>query len=95
MSALTLLARGKPCFIRLPTICNGNAETTVLAHYRLSGISGTGLKPPDIVACPSCSDCHDAADRRRYTDLDREYVRLAHAEGILRWLAWLAGEDHI
>ena len=45
MSALTKLARGRACQVRLPGICNFNAETTVLAHYRLAGICGVGFKP--------------------------------------------------
>lgn len=27
----------------------------------------------------------DAIDRRRYMDLDREHVQLAHYRGVLRW----------
>jgi hypothetical protein len=81
---LRKLARGKPCMVRLPEICNGNPETTILAHPRLAGITGIGMKAPDEIGAWSCSDCHDAIDRRTHTDLDRDYVRLAHYEGILR-----------
>lgn len=89
MSALTKLCRDQPCYVRLPGICNGNPETTVPAHVRLIGVSGMGIKAPDILACPACSDCHDAIDRRRYMDLDRDYVRLAHHEALARWQAEL------
>lgn len=82
-------ARGQPCQIRLPGVCNGNPETTVLAHYRLIGISGLGLKSPDQIAAFACSNCHDAVDRRRFTDLDFTQVRLAHAEGVFRTWALL------
>ena len=41
------LAKGKPCLVRLPG-CNGNRETTILAHYRLSGYCGVGMKPDDV-----------------------------------------------
>jgi hypothetical protein len=37
-------ARGRGCMIRLPGICNHNSETTVLAHVRLAGVSGMGIK---------------------------------------------------
>lgn len=84
------LARDKPCMVRLPGICNGNPETTVLAHYRLAGTCGTGMKPPDECACPACFECHQAIDRRAHLDLDYEFVRLAHAEGVIRWIAWRA-----
>ena len=82
-------ARNQPCMIRLEGICNGNAETTVLAHFRQIGISETGLKPPDLCAAWACSDCHDAVDRRRHLDLDREFVQLAHLRGVVRTQATL------
>lgn len=69
--------------VRLPDICNGNSETTVLAHYRLVGISGMSMKSPDIIASWACSSCHDEVDRRTRR-LERDYVLLAHAEGVFR-----------
>ena len=57
-------ARGKMCTLRL-SCCNGNPETTVLAHYRRFGWGGMGLKPHDILGCFACSACHDAIDGRR------------------------------
>lgn len=87
MSNLRKLAKGRECQIRLPDCCNGDPETTVLAHYRLIGISGMGMKSPDEIAAFACSNCHDAVDRRRYKDFDFDYVRLAHAEGVFRtWM---------
>lgn len=76
-------ARGKPCMIRLPG-CDGGGETTVLAHYRLAGYCGTGLKPPDELAAWACVSCHDAVDGRRNTGLPRAELLLAHAEGVMR-----------
>lgn len=86
---ITESARGQDCLVRLPGVCNRNPETTVFAHIRLAGISGVGLKAPSILGAYACSDCHDAIDRRRYLDLDRDYVRLAHFEGMARTLARL------
>ena len=85
MSALRNAARGKACQVRLPC-CNGNPETTVSAHYRLAGTCGVGMKPPDELAADACSACHDECDgrTRRY---ERDFVRLAHAEGVLRTIA--------
>lgn len=60
MTDLRKLAAGKECQVRLPGICNKNPETTVLAHVRMSGISGTGLKAADVLASWACSACHDA-----------------------------------
>ena len=86
---LTKLARGRECQIRLPNVCNFDPETTVLAHYRLIGISGMGLKAHSILGSWSCSACHDAVDRRTHTDLEFDFVRLAHAEGVFRTIAKL------
>lgn len=67
---LRKLARGKECTIRLPGICNGNAETTVLAHFRLTGISGIGMKSPDLIGAWACSDCHRYVDTHKEAALD-------------------------
>jgi hypothetical protein len=85
-------AKGRNCMVRLPNICNFNNETTVLAHYRLAGISGMGIKSDDLIGAWACSACHDAIDRRSNTDLDRDYVRLAHLEGVVRTIATLRKE---
>ena len=85
-------ARGRGCMVRIPEVCNYNSETTVLAHYRLAGVSGIGMKSPDILGAWACSACHDAIDRRAHTDLDRDYVRLLHLEGMARTLAQLNRE---
>lgn len=83
MANLRKAARGKECQIRIPNICNGNAETTVGAHYRMVELCGTGMKPDDIFMADGCSACHDEVDRRtQYTDYD--YARLCHAEGVFR-----------
>jgi hypothetical protein len=78
--------------VRIPEVCNHNSETVVLAHYRLAGVSGIGMKSPDILGAWACSSCHDAIDRRAHTDLDRDYVRLLHLEGMARTLAQLNRE---
>jgi Protein of unknown function (DUF1364) len=62
MSSLRTKAKGRPCQIRIPGICNGDPETTVGCHYRLGGISGIGLKSPDLLIAWGCSACHQAID---------------------------------
>ena len=81
--------------IRLPGVCNHNSETTVLAHVRLAGVSGMSVKADDLLGSWACSSCHDAVDRRSYTDLERDYVRLAHLEGVVRTIAVLRREGVI
>ena len=85
-------AKGRGCMVRIPEVCNHNSETVVLCHYRLVGVSGIGMKSPDILGAWACSACHDAIDRRAHTDLDRDYVRLLHLEGMARTLAQLNRE---
>ena len=78
--------------MRLHGVCNHNSETVVLAHYRLAGVSGMGMKSPDIIGAWACSACHDAIDRRDHTDLERDFVRLAHLDGMVRTIAQLVKE---
>ena len=95
MTKLRKEAKGRGCMVRIPAVCNHNSETTVLAHYRLAGVSGIGMKSPDVLGAWACSACHDAIDRRAHTDLDRDYVRLLHLEGMARTLAQLNREGLI
>ena len=84
MSKIRESARGQQCQIRLAGICNHNPETVVLAHYRMSGTCGMGMKPNDIQAAYACSRCHDAADGRLKTDLSHDELQTAFAEGVMR-----------
>lgn len=76
---LRKLARGQECQIRIPGICNGNPETTVLAHLRQAGITGVAQKSPDLLGAWSCSDCHFYTESRP-NDRDRR----AFLEGVMR-----------
>lgn len=87
-------ARGRECQIRLPGICNKNEETTVLAHYRLTGTCGTAIKPDDAQAAFACSACHDAVDGRAPV-IDPTLLRLWHAEGVFRTQAILRKEGKL
>lgn len=87
-------AKGRECQIRLGGICNGNPETTVLAHYRMAGLNGAGIKPDDIFGAWACSSCHDECDRRT-RKLEHDYVRQAHAEGVFRTQAILRREGKL
>jgi len=77
-------AKGRSCLVRLPG-CDGGGETTILAHYSLAGISGRGIKSPDLIGAWCCASCHDLIDRRKMiANLTKQDVRLAHAEGVMR-----------
>jgi hypothetical protein len=89
---LRKLARGRECQIRLENICSGDPTTVVLAHLRMPGLSGMGIKSPDLLAAYACSSCHDACDRRSHMELAHVYVRLAFFEGMARTQALLIKE---
>lgn len=82
MSKLTKEARGRDCQMRSP-FCNYNPETTVLAHYRLAGTCGVGMKPNDLQGAWLCSSCHDLSDSRIHPEMRAE-ARLMHAEAVMR-----------
>ncbi|MGX8941583.1 DUF1364 domain-containing protein [Symbiopectobacterium sp. Eva_TO] len=94
MAKLRKAAQGRECRVKIPGICNGNSGTVVLAHYRMAGLCGTGMKPDDLFGAWACSGCHDEIDRRtRITDA--EYARLHHLEGIIRTQSVLLEEGKI
>ncbi|WP_426269176.1 DUF1364 domain-containing protein [Dyella kyungheensis] len=85
MTPLRKFAKGQPCMVRLPG-CDGGGETTVLAHYRLAGYCGIGVKPEDdAFGAWACASCHNLCDgRAKLKDWTYEEIRLAHAEGVMR-----------
>ncbi|EIA1541292.1 TPA: DUF1364 family protein [Escherichia coli] len=89
MADLRKAARGRECQVRIPGVCNGNSETSVLAHIRLAGLCGTGIKPPDLIATIACSACHDEIDRRTHF-VDAGYAKECALEGMARTqVIWL------
>ena len=92
---LRTLARGRECQVRIPGVCNRDPATTVLAHIRMAGITGIGMKAKDLLGAHCCSACHDATDGRTQTTYSRDYLRLAHPEGMARTLAILLDEGVI
>ncbi|MFT5766762.1 MAG: hypothetical protein ACI9DH_000581 [Halioglobus sp.] len=78
MANLRKEARGRECQIRIPGVCNGNPETTVLCHL---GGGGMGRKQPDLLGAWGCSSCHDAVDGRLRTNDDWQ---LYFHDGIFR-----------
>lgn len=73
--------------VRIPQACNANPETVVLAHFRLIGISGMGLKSPDQIAAWACGGCHDYIDSHK-----DDATQLAFARGVFRTQAALLKE---
>ena len=86
-------ARGRGCTVRIPNECNINSETVVLAHIRLAGVSGMGMKSPDLLGAWACSACHDEIDGRTHkSGLSRDELRLAHYDGMARTIVQLEKE---
>lgn len=88
-------ARGRGCQVRLVGVCNHDDSTVVLAHYRMAGLNGVGMKPDDMFGAWACSACHDAVDMRTKTRYSYDELRLAHAEGVLRTQAILRKEGKL
>lgn len=79
---LRKLAKGQPCMVRIPDVCNYNLETTVLAH--LNG-GGMGMKHNDLLGAWCCSACHAWLDGGFIRTGHAKYVRdLWHMEAIAR-----------
>ena len=86
-------AKGRGCMVRIFGICNYNSETVVLAHIRIAGVSGMGMKSPDLIGAWACSACHDELDgRTRKSGLTRDELRLAHYDGMARTIMQLHKE---
>ena len=82
MSKYTKSAKGQECQIRIPSVCNFNPETTVLAH--LNG-GGMGMKSLDIHGAYACSDCHDYVDHRNRARVFPDWdLKIWHMEGVIR-----------
>ncbi len=73
-------ARNKPCMVRLPGICSHNVQETVLAHVRLAGVTGVGMKAPDILGAWCCYSCHEATEKEKKDD----WVQRCFLEGVIK-----------
>ena len=91
-------AKGRQCQIAILGVCNGNPETTVLAHLNNKRLfrCGMGMKVPDWAGAWACSDCHDCVDfRTKHPSLTNAEIKLAHMEGVVRTMRILIEEGKI
>jgi hypothetical protein len=88
-------ARGRGCMVRIPEVCNCNSETVVLAHVRIAGISGMGLKAPDLLGAWACDSCHSLYDRRQKSDFDPDFITRCFLEGVIRTQSVLIREGKV
>ena len=89
---LRKLARGRECQIRIPGVCNGNPETTVLCH--LNG-GGMALKMGDLYGAWGCQSCHDEVDGRTVMKPNLTEVELWFHHGVIRTQKILEDEGWI
>ena len=89
---LRRLAKGRECQIRLPGVCNGDSDTTVLSH--LNG-SGMGMKGSDLAGSWGCSSCHDEVDGRTASIANLDRVELWFHHGVIRTQKILESEGVI
>lgn len=96
MTNLRKVARGRQCQVRSP-VCCGDPEQVILAHLRMVGISGMGLKAPDFLGAHCCFTCHTLVDTGRYGELElpREECELLFLRGMARTQALLFKEGLI
>ena len=74
-------AKGQPCQVRVPGVCNGDWSTTVLAH--LNG-AGMALKAHDHEAAYACSACHSWLDGGYVHHYSKATRDLWHLEAVIQ-----------
>lgn len=87
------LARGMPCLMRVPGVCNRDPATTVAAHSN-QGIHGKAgaRKADDHWSCWACSSCHTWLDQGPATRAAKTAAFMrGHLDQVLQW-RWIAGE---
>lgn len=97
MTDLRREAIDRHCTVRLDGC---NTEPCCLAHYRVIGVSGMGLKPPDIIGAWACFACHEQLDRRAFKHQTQRYltteeIDAAFGRGMARTLKMLYIEEKI
>lgn len=81
----------RSCQVRLSGCLS---EPCVLAHVRLSGVSGMGIKAPDICGAWACDTCHRAYDTRG-SGPEADEIELAFLRGVIRTQDTLCSEGAI
>lgn len=75
-------AKGQPCLVRIPGVCNHDHATVVLAHTNGGGM---GTKTSDLFGAFCCSACHDLIDgRTQSAQFTRDEIELMHRQGAQR-----------
>lgn len=81
-------AIGRECQIRLEGC---TTAPCCVCHWRQIGISGLGLKSPDIFGAFGCASCHDKVDRSERGNVE---TQLDFARAVFRTQAILLAETN-
>lgn len=85
---LRKMAKGQPCQVRIPSVCNFDPATTVLAHVNGSGTGtkwGNAHPEENLLGAWACSNCHDAIDKRNNShDHSYHMILVWFADGVYR-----------
>ena len=73
---------------------NCMTEPCVLAHVRLVGVSGMGIKAPDVCGAWACDNCHRSYDTRG-SGPEADAIELAFLRGVIRTLDILVSEGRV
>lgn len=79
----------RECQIRLEGCTTGPC---CLAHFRMIGMSGMGMKSPDWLGAYACDNCHTKVDR---TERGNVETQLDFAKGVFRTLDILFKEEKL
>lgn len=74
-TAIRRAAKGKPCTLEIPGICQHDSETTVFAHVKDESF-GRGVKADDISGFFADHWCHAAYDQHRTGLEEADELRL-------------------
>jgi cytochrome c553 len=85
--ALLKMARGKPCLLLVPGVCNHDPRTTVAAHSNWSTHGKSGArKADDMYVVNSCSACHGWLDQGPAPKAEKLAIFMrAHLDQVLEW----------
>jgi len=81
------MARGRPCLLMVPAVCNHRLDTTVAAHSNSQEHGkGMGRKADDCYVVEACSACHYWIDFGKASAESKEAVFMnGHALQVLAW----------
>ena len=74
-------ARGRPCQVMIPGVCQGGTETTVAAHLDVPGLN---VKAHDIHVAWACYACHDWLHTQWTIKHVKDERDLLHLRGVIR-----------